>query len=265
MEKISMALITSILLIPFSVVRGASIASRLQRINLHDGYRNGYSRDDFYDEDRALRRQAAHEAGAHEVAKTFVNFLEREGFDFQNHDDMKMLASFLETVTAGEVAPQSKASRFLNMLKKGGASLLKSTKEYAQKHAKGAIKEAVKFMITAFLQKGLPVFEEAYENAMQKIPIDVRITYAPMAYNLWQQLFEKFKIELPEGFGPERFVCKAMTKAQCDGILRRIKSQEEEEISYEKGRLRGMEEAAEDEVDGSDDNITEEDMSIFEF
>ncbi|GIX64167.1 signal peptide-containing protein [Babesia caballi] len=164
---------------------------------------------------------------AEDIASSFINLLENDGFQFQNKNDLKALASFLEAFTDGSVAKRDNSSPFLNMLKHGSAQLLKATKEFTKNNAKGMIGQAVKLLIVTFLQKGLPAFENIYESAMQKVPIDIRITYAPMAYTMWTELFKKLKIDLPEDFNVERFICKAMTKEQCDGVIMRIMERKE--------------------------------------
>ncbi|GFE55687.1 long-chain fatty acid ligase, putative [Babesia ovis] len=219
------------------------------------------SRAPHYDVD-----EGKYEDDVNEIATSFVTLLEEEGFNFEDANDLGTLASFLETVTGGEIAPKSKASRFLEMLKQGSASLLNSTKEYAQKHAKSAIREGVKILLTAFLKKSLPAFEEVYENALQSIPIGIRITYAPMAYSLWNQLFKKFKIDLPEDFNVERFICKTMTKEQCDGVIRRIKSKiDSEKKSKESNQLRGGSKGKKhDEDDDEEEEDNDDDLNFMD-
>lgn len=115
--------------------------------------------------------------------------------------------------------------------------------------------EAVKIAIVAILKKGLPMFEKTYEDAMQRIPLSLRITYAPMAYNLWNELFKKFKIELPEELTPERFICKGMTKEQCDDVVTRaIKASKKKEKSEHAARNEGEgSESDEEEEEGGGD------------
>ncbi|CDR95443.1 hypothetical protein, conserved [Babesia bigemina] len=176
------------------------------------------------------------DAAIHEIASSFIDLLESDGFDIMSQKDLMTLASFLETITGENKVVQRSQNGFLNMLKKGGRTLFEAGKNFAQKHAKGAVGDAVKIVFMTLLKKGLPVFEKTYENAMQKIPIELRITYAPMAYNLWTELFKRFKIKMPAGYNVERFICKAMSKEQCDDIIKRVQSKQEDE---EEGQLRG--------------------------
>ncbi|GBE61375.1 signal peptide-containing protein, putative [Babesia ovata] len=211
-----------------------------------------------------------HDEEIHEIATSFIDLLESDGFDMANKNDLMTLASFLETITGGEIAPQKSGNGFLTMLKKGGRTLFEAGKDFAKKHAKGAVGDAVKIIFMTLLKKGLPVFEKAYENAMQKIPIDLRITYAPMAYNLWTELFKKFKIRMPEGYNVERFICKAMTKEQCDDVIKRIKSkQEDEEAPQLRGgkrrKSRNDDDDDEEEDDGENDSAEDDSGDLDSF
>ncbi|ORM40450.1 uncharacterized protein BXIN_2167 [Babesia sp. Xinjiang] len=267
---LSKALVTTFFLVSLNYVKCASVATRVQHVKAHKGYLNGDTRDHNILGYGNLHDRSKIEGDAHEIATSFVNFLERDGFDFNDTRDVQNLASFLEALAAGDIATQSKSSRFLDLLKQGGSTLLKTGREFAQKHAKGAIKEAVRMLLTTFLQKGLPLFENAYENAMQSIPINLRITYAPMAYNLWTQLFQKFKVEMPPGFNVERFICKAMTKEQCDGVIQRIQSKNAQNArAEEQMQLRGAHIEKGDEDEDDDDEYNEKsgngDMDVLDF
>ncbi|KAK1442954.1 hypothetical protein BgAZ_304720 [Babesia gibsoni] len=191
-----------------------------------------------------------------DIAENMINFLERDGFDFTDRDNVANFISFLQATTGGSGTKSEGFNNFLNMVKKGGNELLKQTKHFTKTHAKDAIQGAVKLAVVAVMKKGLPVFEKLYEDAMQKIPLALRISYAPMAFNLWSMIFKKFKIEVPEEFNPEKFICHGMTKQQCDSVI-------EEAMERRKKELMGSEYAS-DGTKGSGDDSDDEEEEVEE-